>query len=345
MSKLLSQLLGQPEHLLTQTIKRLEEKNGYPSHDIRLSAANEHIVRIKLAQLGLDPDDTTARELYHALQSKFQDDSRQFQAQFRRANDGFDASSAVAARLVSDSLELPQTWALKTSSAKELLRKHPPKKVMRRLHYRSIESLLKREDLSGVYLLLDKLESATWNKAHEKLIRALDTTAFELRPVKLCSINSYFSPDYAIGDHIVFNISLGILAVAPADDLLNAPLLAHVMLLLDNLNSYKHLKVSKQAAKISPVLAWWEDMDFLIAELDSQHVSLNLCDAAMNHLYSGDFQDRTLEVSRRSFWKELADKYQNQLTAEEDKLADLNQKFEGLQASLNQPAFEYAGDI
>ena len=67
MSKLLSDLLGAAEPMFSLAIKQLEADSGNPSADIRLTAEITGKVYLKTQELGLDPDDTTGRELYHAL--------------------------------------------------------------------------------------------------------------------------------------------------------------------------------------------------------------------------------------------------------------------------------------
>jgi hypothetical protein len=67
MSKFLSQLLGATEPLFSMSLKQLEDASGNPSADVRLTAEILGKVRLKTEELGLDPDDTTPRELHAAL--------------------------------------------------------------------------------------------------------------------------------------------------------------------------------------------------------------------------------------------------------------------------------------
>ena len=76
MSKLIANLLGKPESFITHALAELEKITGYHSEDVRFLAQNNHRLRQKFEQLGLDPDDTTKEELYHALLARFQNDSR-----------------------------------------------------------------------------------------------------------------------------------------------------------------------------------------------------------------------------------------------------------------------------
>lgn len=344
MSKVISAMLGQPEHVVKRAITKLEAKNGYPSHDARTVAENIQKVRNKLNELKLDPDDTTAEELYHALLVKFQSDSLDFDSHFGADIDKFDQKAAKAGALVSK-IELPEVWVLKSSPAKALLHAHRPKRTMKRLGYRSIDSMLKRENLAELYLAVSFVESEIWNKTHIKLLSALDTTSFELRSLKLRSLSANKWGEFGGQSPAVYTGDFGVLGLVPSVQLRRAPLLSLVVVMMDQLAAFKDINISSEAAKLSPAVAWWEDMDNLIAGLDSKHVSMNIKDVAVNQLNTQDFKARELDTSRRSFWNSLLARYNNQLQTEEDALLDLNAKLRRLKLPLNQPVFEYAEDI
>src|SRR5258706_15446098 len=77
MSKLAT-MLGQSAAEVKKLIDGLEAKTGFESIDVNFLASNHLGVRRALANLGLDPDDTTGPELYQALQAKFNSDSSLF---------------------------------------------------------------------------------------------------------------------------------------------------------------------------------------------------------------------------------------------------------------------------
>lgn len=89
MSKVIAQLLDEPERLVSRAIAQIEAKNGYPNHDVRLIAENIQRIRTKIAELGMDPDDTTGPELYHALIAKFQADSLAMEEALNMRTAGF----------------------------------------------------------------------------------------------------------------------------------------------------------------------------------------------------------------------------------------------------------------
>src|SRR5579884_3024656 len=74
MTRFLSESLQAPEPFFRAALLKLESAAGHPNSDIRLTAEVIHATQAKLRQLGLDPKDTTAEELYHALQERIKAD-------------------------------------------------------------------------------------------------------------------------------------------------------------------------------------------------------------------------------------------------------------------------------
>src|ERR1700704_5633190 len=74
MTRYLSLALGATEPVFSQSIEQLEQASGRPSTDIRLSSEMMQHARTKIAELGLDPSDTTGPELYNALREKLHQD-------------------------------------------------------------------------------------------------------------------------------------------------------------------------------------------------------------------------------------------------------------------------------
>jgi hypothetical protein len=340
MSSHISSVLGQPERLIKQTIAKLEDKNGYPSHDARHLAENTQQVRLKIAELGLDPDDTTAQELYHALSVRFEKDSLAFDIENSFHSLGFEEKAAKAAEIIKNSAELPQRWVLKHTAAKNLFRQHPPKKLMKQLSYRSIESMLKRENIGQVYVRANRVESAAWKKEQSRLVSKQDTTVFEMRNIAI----TYFG-DESDSTPLVYNDDIGVLAIVRTKTTDNMRLLGLSVLLADFINSLKGAEASQSLADKSSAIRWWSDMDGLISGLDDDHVSLNIKDAGLNHANRQDFSERALSAGRTHFWKGLIGRYENQLEIEEDKLAELNYQVVTSRIPIRQPAFEYVEDF
>lgn len=328
-----------PEEIIAKTVAKLEEKNGYPSHDVRVSADNIQKIRRKVSELGLDPDDTAAGELYHALLVKFQADARKFDEHFGAFGAEYDQKIRLAVDLVSNNTVLPEHWVLKTSAAKRLLRQHPPKQLMKRSNYRSVESFIKRENMAEVYLAAGFAESAAWNKAHFKLASGLETTAFEMRPLKLQALSGRWGTARS-GDVYVSSGDYGVLGLMPGENLLDASLLTLVVLLLDEVGAKP-----SAAAELSPAAAWWSGTDHLIADINGVPVSLNLKDITLSRAAGAETEDSERSAAQRHFWRELVSRYENQLPAEEDILSKLEAPVLKIRTPINQPALEYVEDI
>ena len=337
MSKILSKLLDYPEEAISKIISQLEKKNGYPSHDVRQLAKNLQQSRLKIAQLGLDPDDTTAEELYQALIIKFESDARRFDEHFGLYGGDYDSKIKKTVELISHNESLPDKWALKKTAAKQLLRQHPPKRVMKTLGYRSVDSFIKREQLGETYLAVEFIESAAWNKAHFKLACQLGSMAFERRQLELCALTSRWGV-WQSSDIYLSSADYGVLGLLPTEHTSKMSLLALVVLLLDELGVRPSM-----AVKLSQTVAWWSDTDSLIVGLDAGPLTFNLKDIVLGHSLQSSGRD--LSSAQRHFWQELLSRYENQKLDVIENLPGFEIPKLDISAPLDQPAFEYVEDI
>jgi hypothetical protein len=186
MTRYLSLALGAEEPVFSHSIQQLEQVSGKPSADIRLSADLQQRVRAKIAELGLDPNDTTGPELYRALQERLKIDDLRIR-QVLRLDDTATATDILErVEEVLSHAEVPRSsFALKPSVAKRLLKKKIPKNAMKRLGYRSAESMLKHEPVAQIYAAIAMTESVTWQKAFFAQYSSLHPNDFEMRPMQI----------------------------------------------------------------------------------------------------------------------------------------------------------------
>jgi len=182
MTRYLSQALGAEEPVFSQSIQQLEQASGAPNADIRLTTESAQQLRSKITELGLDPQDTTAAELYSALCERLRSDD----AIVRKALTIADSASSmdVLARIEQcvAAIDIPkQCFALKASVAKRLLKKKVPKAVMKQLGYRSAESMFKHEPAAHLFAAAQMVESATWHKSLKEQYAKLQPSDFETR--------------------------------------------------------------------------------------------------------------------------------------------------------------------
>lgn len=222
MSRLLSDLLGAREPAFTQHINRLEHESGHPSIDLRLSSDIAKRVRQKIRELGLDPSDTTGRELYFSLQALVKKHDEYLAKSIGVTNSG--NAQEVINKVVAavPDLQIPKgCWAIKHSSAKRLLSQMPPKRVMKHLRYRSVDSMLKRSNIDEVFAAIYFAESVSWQERFFSGYRKLGSADFENRKISVIEVESKVWGDAAkkFMSHSHHNIirvnELGVIAILP----------------------------------------------------------------------------------------------------------------------------------
>lgn len=186
MSRQLSELLGASEPAFSYMIRDLEAVSGLPSVDVRLSADIEYLAMSKIREIGLDGRDLTGEELYVSLQHlvKKHDD---FLVKSLGGSDASDVQDLLPRiKKALESLPIARScWALKHSTARRLLKHNPPKKVMKVLGYRSLDSMLKRENVDELYAALRFVESEQWMERFIKSYKQLGAGDFEKRDIKV----------------------------------------------------------------------------------------------------------------------------------------------------------------
>jgi hypothetical protein len=186
MAHVLSQLLDAQEPLFSMEIQDLERISGHASIDVQLIADIAQRVRMKLNELGLDPEDTTDKELYHALQGLIKlHDEYLTKAIGCKPHADLDTQFQAIKKTL-DTLKIPKScWVLKQSVAKKILKANPPKKVMKYLKYKSIDSMIKRESIIEIYAACRFLETKSWQEKFIGTYKKLMPSDFELRDVKV----------------------------------------------------------------------------------------------------------------------------------------------------------------
>lgn len=187
MTRWLSEALQAPEPSFRLGLSRFETANGNPSNDIRLSSFVQLQTKSKLRALGLDPNDTTAEELYHVLAERVKADDATLTKTLRtRAATHVSLEADVVSGMAHALSELPEganCFALKTTSLRAIIKKLPPKKAMKQLGYRSIDSFLKHERLPLVMAAAWLSESLSWKHQLIASYKRLEASDFETRQI------------------------------------------------------------------------------------------------------------------------------------------------------------------
>jgi len=186
MATFLSDLLGAVEPLFSLSVKQLEEASGRPGADVRLIAEIVGSVGIKSRELGLDPKDTTGEELYHALLNKIEKDDEHLVKQIGGTDPEDAAGLMPLMKKAWEKVDTPKSaWVLKHSVAKAMLKKLPPQNIMSHLGYKSVDSMLKRENLNEIYGALRFAETPDWLNKFNRLYKSLQPSDFETRQIEI----------------------------------------------------------------------------------------------------------------------------------------------------------------
>ena len=194
MTRFLSESLQAPEPFFRLHLRQLEAAHGNPSYDIRLSSSVAQDLTAKLKQLSLDPRDTQPQELYRALNEKLKaDDARLIRRLRTLAATHVSAEADVVAGMAHAIERLPisrQCFAIKQPVFKRLMKAQPPKKAMKQLGYRSLDSMLKQEPVAAVLAAAAISESASWQKNLHTRYKKLTPKDFENRQLAIVYPNS-----------------------------------------------------------------------------------------------------------------------------------------------------------
>lgn len=257
MTRYLSQALGAEEPHFSQSITALEQASGLPSEDIRLSSEIMQRAREKIAELGLDPKDTTPEELYGVLHERLCSDDAMVRSSVGIAPDAAPESvvSTVCAFLARHK-QPEDCFVLKTSVARRLLKKNPPKNSMKKLGYRSIDSMLKREHPALVYMAAFFVESGQWHKRFYALYTKLRPSDFEPRKVSFHNPSSKHWLKLA-HEHVTRqrrNIfcfkDLGAIVMLPIEARIDGLAIIQLLIALDNMND---IRAQSSFAKLQQV--------------------------------------------------------------------------------------------
>jgi len=246
MTRFLSVALGASEPAFSQSVQQLEHAAGRPGTDIRLTADIMRRTREKIAQLGLDPQDTTARELYSQLQERLRQDEQKVRAALNISADAQPDAIIAGIQKFLAGHDIPKSsFALKTSVAKKLLKKKPPKLAMKRLGYRSLDSMLKHEAPANLFAAALMCEPASWHKSFREQYAKLTPSDFETRPMAITHPTSKkwvaLAHDFVAAEHhnILSFRELGAVVLLPIDHAVDGLAITTLLLTLEEMNGIR----------------------------------------------------------------------------------------------------------
>lgn len=190
MAKILRDLLDAEEPIFSLSLRQLEAASGHHGTDAKLIGEISEKFRQCVKLLGLDPDDTRPKELYSALMNKVADDNMRVTKLIGGKNpNNVGEMVPLMVRAVNEMNLNMSCWVLKHSVAKRLLKQMPPKKLMTHLGYRSLDSMLKHEDLDEIYTALRFSEGGEWLNQYNELFKTVTPSDFETRNIRIIVMN------------------------------------------------------------------------------------------------------------------------------------------------------------
>lgn len=181
MTKLLSDLLGARGPGFRQALMQLERASGLPSADIRLSTDILHSTREFIRNIGLDPHDTHAEELYAVLQQRLRHDE---QALLTALGVSAQLSNqevlSKVQKKTTQMLKGTEVFAMKHTIMKRLIKANPPRQAMKALGYRSVDSLIKHEHPALILAAAYISEEPSWHQKRKELYASLSSVDFEV---------------------------------------------------------------------------------------------------------------------------------------------------------------------
>lgn len=190
MAKILRDLLDAEEPIFSLALRQLETASGHKGTDAALIGEIARKMRDATSALGLDPSDTTGEELYGAMMARLKVDNERVTKLIGGSDP--DDVKAMVPLMVKAVEEMPinrQAWVLKRSVAKRLLKQMPPQKLMTHLGYRSVDSMLKHENIDEVYTALRFSEGGDWLNEYNELFKTIQPSDFETRDISIVIMN------------------------------------------------------------------------------------------------------------------------------------------------------------
>lgn len=259
MSRVLAQLMGAAEPTFRAQLLELERAAGLPGADIRLMMEIVNETRNKMRELGLDPHDTTGPELFGALKTRLLQDEIKVRAHINMRADGTPQEVLQAVRNYLDQLQVPmQTFVVKQSAMRTLLKKMQPKTTMKRLGYRSLDSMIKHEPVAVLLAAASIVEQDEWQQKRYDAYKKLKPSDFEVKRASFFAPKNKHWPEIAESfaarykHHLVTIPELGSVVILPIDQDLPGLAITTLLLAMNSVNDMRSLGSYLKLQQVKP---------------------------------------------------------------------------------------------
>lgn len=185
MARVISDILDADALQFKHLIEKWERRTGYKGHDLSLYSDMRSEAIAAINGLGLDPTDTVSGELYFALQERARQDNEWLASHIKvEESDTPDELMKKIVAWVQRHASSTDVWVCKQSLIRGLLKKQPPKSVMKSLGLRSVDSMLKRNNSAEILTLAYELESPEWTKKFKLQLKKCKTSDFDVTKIQ-----------------------------------------------------------------------------------------------------------------------------------------------------------------
>jgi len=186
MSKFLRDLLDAEEPTFSASIRQLEEISGRTGADTKLIGDITAMAHQNLRQLGLNPAASTGEEVYNALLGRVEDDIKRL-TKIIGATESDDVRHLVPFMVAAaNSVKFNRkVFVIKREKAKELLRTMPPKQLMEKLGYGTVDQMIAGEDFDEIYTALRFSEGPDWLTQYNELFKTVTPHDYEERDLRI----------------------------------------------------------------------------------------------------------------------------------------------------------------
>lgn len=246
MSKALADTLQQPQVLVEGLLNKLEKLSGNASHDLFFQSKASLQLKAKIGQLGLDPNDTHEKELYWGLMHRFGSVNDYFEKTYLHTTEDGIGRIIQLVELAQNCVDAKKSWSIKPAVAKKILRANPPKNLMKQLGYRSLESMLKHEDVEVVLAVAHNISSQRWREGVTAAISKLSTAEYEEKTLRIAILQGKWEAVASNLPTISNYLPTGTVIVSPSKEAQSLPGLSMFVVLAQTLES---LRVATVAAR------------------------------------------------------------------------------------------------
>lgn len=288
MSKTLANIFDHDRVEFSHLVNDWEAKAGSPGHDIKLYSDMRSRAIQAVKKLGLDPVDTINAELYFALQERARQDND------RLANligvDSHDSPDVLLKKVTkwilknSHNIEL---WMVRPTVIRAILKKNPPKNVMKSLGLRSVDSMLKRDNVAEILSLSEELENNTYKQKLINAFKKIKVSDFDQRKVSFDSIDAkrvekLQKTDFNITKVVLPNYTLGSITLVPPKSRFPLDVLAITLVISESLSEMRRHSAYYRTLSVRPDFG---EQFAKASEIGIYHASRSLSEIGWNSIH------------------------------------------------------------